>query len=77
MLFDSVLQIIVHRSAGHDARLAASVHRQLIEVIAGLFVLHKVPVRHHAPEQLLRLFIDAAVVEIHILRELRLRAVDA
>ena len=41
MFFDRMVQIIIYRSAGHNAGLTAAIHGQLIQIIAGHLILYK------------------------------------
>ena len=77
MFFNDVFVVIVDRGAGDDAGLRPSVHGLCIEIVTGGTVLYEAPAGDPAAQQGVCMPVDAVVIEIDILRESGLRAVNA
>ncbi len=76
MLFDQPVLIIVHRGTGHNPRLGAAVHGQLIDIIAGRFFYYKGALCNHGIEEFPGLCINPWIISIYFIGKLSFRPVN-
>ena len=76
MFFDHIVQVIIDRSAGHQACLGPAGHDLLVKVEAGTVVLHEDARRDLALQELCRFGVDSVVIGTDTVIELGLRPVD-
>ena len=76
MLFNDIVPVIIDGRTSHHSGLTVPVHGQLIEVKARRRILYEFSFPDPLPKHLIRLFIDAGCVSVHIIGKLRLRPVD-
>ena len=76
VLFDDAVLIIVNGGHGDNAALRAPPEGLFIQVITGLFLLHKVPRVDALPQKIMRLLVHLWRIHVGIRRKLRLRPVD-
>ena len=70
MLLDNLILIIIDGRAGHNAGLGTSIHRQLIDIVAGSFFYNKGTVCNHGIQSFFRFLINSWVVGVYMIGKL-------